>query len=399
MAQIEPRDETRHAVGLKAPSGVRGQSRGHHQPVAVWLFVVAALIALMVLVGGATRLTDSGLSITEWKPVTGAIPPLSEAHWLQEFEKYKAIPEYEEVNWGMSLEAFKVIYWWEWGHRFLGRLIGLAFAVPFAFFLITRRIGRGLALKLTGLLILGGAQGAIGWWMVSSGLSERVDVSQYRLAAHLGMAIALFGATLWIALDLVTPGARRIGPAPVEGMGQDMGKAMDEGGRDGRFYPAALALAGLIYGQIILGAFVAGLRAGRTYTTWPLMDGRFIPAGYFGDRPMLRDLFERIAAVQFNHRMGAYLVVLCVLLFAFVTRSGAIARRTQIVAALALGQTVLGIATVLNGAPLSLGLAHQAGALALFAAALYAAHGCGMGISSSNGRSSVSTTTERALTV
>lgn len=178
-----------------------------HRPVALWLFAMAALVALMVIIGGATRLTDSGLSIVEWRPVTGAIPPLSEAHWLEEFEKYKTIPEYEEVNWGMSLAEFKEIYWWEWGHRFLGRLIGFAFLIPLVFFMATRRVDRALGLKLGGLFLLGGLQGALGWWMVSSGLSERVDVSQYRLAAHLALALLLFAALLWTALDLVS--ARR----------------------------------------------------------------------------------------------------------------------------------------------------------------------------------------------
>ena len=343
------------ATSPRAPRPLSASRR--MRPVALWLFVMAGLIALMVLVGGATRLTDSGLSITEWKPVTGAIPPLSEADWLSEFEKYKTIPEYDEVNWGMSLDAFKTIYWWEWGHRFLGRAIGLAFILPLIFFAATGRIGRKLGIGLFGLFLLGGAQGAIGWWMVSSGLTERVDVSQYRLAAHLGLAIALFAATFWLALELTDK--REIARAP----------------RERGFLGWGVGLALLVYGQIILGAFVAGLRAGRTYTTWPLMDGRFFPKGYFAGEASFNDLLETIAAVQFNHRIGAYLVVAAALAFAFAARRAAIAARARLVGAIALAQMALGVATVVNAAPLGLGLAHQAGALCLLAAALYAAHG------------------------
>ncbi len=322
--------------------------------VAIWLFVMCGLVAAMVIVGGATRLTDSGLSIVEWRPVTGAIPPLTETHWLEEFEKYKTIPEYEEVNFGMSLDQFKEIYWWEWGHRFLGRLIGLAFLLPLIAFIATKQIGRPLMIKLGGLFVLGGLQGALGWWMVSSGLADRVDVSQYRLAAHLALATALFAAMFWLALDL-WPSRKMAGPRKL-------------------FIGGAL-LAGGVFVQMMLGAFVAGLRAGRTFNTWPLMDGRFFPDGYFNGAPGVNDLFESIAAVQFNHRIGAYLVAAGALWFWLAARKTAAAPRARLVLAAVGLQIVLGIWTVLAATPIALGLVHQAGALGVLAAALFAVHG------------------------
>lgn len=322
--------------------------------IAIWLFFMCALVALMVLVGGATRLTDSGLSITEWRPVTGAIPPLSQAAWLEEFAKYKTIPEYTEVNAGMSLAAFKTIYWWEWGHRFLGRLIGIAFFAPFVYFVATGKARGALAYKLGGLFVLGGLQGALGWWMVSSGLVDRVDVSQYRLAAHLGLAILLFAAMLWLALDL-WPDEKPAGPR--------------------RLFPAALALACVVYLQIILGAFVAGLRAGHSFNTWPLMDGKFFPDGYFDGAPGFSHLFETMAAVQFNHRIGAYFVAAFSLWFWFAARKTLLRDRASVVLHVVAVQIFLGIITVVAATPIGLGLLHQAGALLLFAAALHAAHG------------------------
>ena len=325
------------------------------RPVMIWLFIVAGLIAGMVMVGGATRLTDSGLSITEWAPISGALPPLSDATWEAAFEKYKTIPEYQTVNYGMSLAEFKVIFWWEWGHRLYGRFLGLAFLLPLIFFSAKGLIDRTLGGRLAILFVLGGLQGVIGWWMVASGLSDRVDVSQYRLATHLGLAVILFGGVLWTAFDL-QHGRRR------------MADAMP-------LAPWALGLAGAIYMQIILGAFVAGLRAGKTYNTWPLMDGRIVPEGYFTATPGLSDMFETFAAVQFNHRLGAYLV--CGLAIFVVWRALQTSLRSRAVrlgAAVAC-QFLLGIWTVLAATPIALGLAHQAGALALFALALHLAHG------------------------
>ena len=329
------------------------------RPVAIWLFAMCALIGLMVIVGGATRLTDSGLSIVEWRPVTGAVPPLNDADWSVEFGKYKSIPEYSEVNWGMSIEEFKQIYWWEWGHRFLGRLIGLAFLLPLFYFAATRRIDRSLGVRLAGLFVLGGAQGALGWWMVSSGLTERVDVSQYRLAAHLALAVALYAAIFWIALDLVS-------------------RRRERGFSLARF---AFALAAAVYLQMILGAFVAGLRAGRTFNTWPLMDGTFFPAGYFSGAAGLNDLFETAAAVQFNHRLGAYLLAIAAVWFFALARKTDLKGRAHVLLAAMALQVALGIWTVLAATPIALGLAHQAGAIIVLSAALYAAHGCANSIS------------------
>ncbi len=323
--------------------------------IAVWLIVMCGLVAAMVIVGGATRLTDSGLSITEWRPVTGAIPPLSEAAWLAEFEKYKQIPEYQHINFGMSLEEFKVIYWWEWGHRFLGRLIGIAFFVPMVFFMATGRTTKPLALKLFGLFVLGGLQGALGWWMVTSGLADRVDVSQYRLAAHLSLAVILFGLMFWLALDLWPAAKTR---APKRGL-----------------FIGAMALSAGVFAQMMLGAFVAGLRAGRTFNTWPLMDGKFFPDGYFYGAPGFNDLFETIAAVQFNHRIGAYLLAAGAVWFWLAARKTDAEPRARLVLAAVGLQMVLGVWTVLAATPISLGLLHQAGALLVFAAALYSAHG------------------------
>lgn len=319
---------------------------------------MCALVALMVVVGGATRLTDSGLSITEWKPISGAVPPLSEMHWLEEFAKYQTTTEYQLVNRSMTLEDFKEIYWWEWGHRFLGRFIGLAFAVPLIFFVATRSVSRSLAIKLFALFLLGGAQGLLGWWMVQSGLTERVDVSQYRLAAHLALAILLFALMFWLALEVRRP--------------------MAAGNRQPLF-PWALALVVSVYAQMILGAFVAGLRAGRAYNTWPLMDGKFFPDGYFGSSPRFADLFETIAAVQFNHRLGAYLVAAGAFAFFLAARKTSAAPYGRIVLFAVLAQFGLGVWTLLSATPLALGLLHQAGALCVLAAALYAAHGLGGG--------------------
>lgn len=322
--------------------------------VALWLFAMCALICLMVTVGGATRLTDSGLSIVEWRPVTGAIPPLSAADWEAELSKYRQIPEYQLVNKGMSLAAFKEIYWWEWSHRFLGRLIGLAFLVPLVVFAFRREISGGLALKLGGVFLLGGAQGALGWWMVTSGLTHRIDVSQYRLAAHLGLAVILLGLMFWTALSL---------------------QSSESKGRPDKLLPAAIGVVLVVYGQMMLGAFVAGLRAGRIYTTWPLMDGRFFPDAYFDGAPGFADMFESPAAAQFNHRIGAYITVTVVAAFAWAVRRSVVAPRVRMLFALVLTQIGLGIWTLLAATPVALGLVHQLTALAVFLTALWTAHG------------------------
>lgn len=338
---------------------IRAQNAGAASPkaarrIAIWLFVMCGLVAAMVIVGGATRLTDSGLSITEWRPVTGAVPPLSEEAWAAEFEKYKTIPEYEEINYGMSLKAFKAIYWWEWGHRLLGRLIGVAFLFPLIVFVAMRQTKRPLTLKLVGLFLLGGMQGALGWWMVQSGLADRVDVSQYRLAAHLSLAVTLFALMFWLALDL-WPSQKMSAPKNLR--------------------IGAVALTAGVFLQMMLGAFVAGLRAGRTFNTWPLMDGEFFPDGYFSGGPGLTDLFETVAAVQFNHRIGAYLIAAGALWFYLASRKTALESRARLILAAVGLQIVLGVWTVLAATPISLGLLHQAGALGVLAAALFATHG------------------------
>jgi cytochrome c oxidase assembly protein subunit 15 len=355
------------------PAGAPAQDR---RAVSTWLFAMCALVAVMVTVGGATRLTDSGLSIVEWRPVTGAIPPLSEADWLAEFEKYQTIPEYALVNRGMSLAAFKEIYWWEWGHRFLGRLTGVAFLVPFGVFLVTRKVDGRLAAALAGIFLLGGLQGALGWWMVASGLTERIDVSQHRLAAHLALAVLLFGAMFWLALDLRRPASGRARASV-------------------RFGAAALALG--VFAQMILGAIVAGLRAGKVYTTFPLMDGRFVPEGYFSGTPGWNDLFETPAAAQFNHRVMAYVVTAGALALYLAARGAGAPGPARLVLVVVLVQVGLGIATVLAATPLALGLLHQAGALAAFAAALNAAHAYSGSAISGRGRAKACDPAHRAI--
>jgi heme a synthase len=316
---------------------------------------VAALVFLLVSVGGATRLTGSGLSITEWKPIMGMVPPLSEADWHDAFDKYRQIPQYQQVNKGMSLGAFKRIFWWEWTHRFLGRLVGFAFLVPFLALLAFGRIPRTLLPRLVGIFALGGLQGFIGWYMVSSGLVDRISVSQYRLAVHLGLAILILGALLWVALSLDERRGRRGAAAAPSG--------------------GAAAITALLFVQILLGALVAGMKAGMGYNTWPLMDGQLIPNGLGIMQPWYLNLFENAMTVQFNHRVVAYVAVLAVAWHTrSVLRASGDARVRGTAIALAVGtllQVMLGIWTLLAQVPLSLGLAHQAGAAALFAVAIW----------------------------
>ena len=336
--------------------------------IRLWLYAVAALVLVMVLVGGATRLTESGLSITEWQPVTGALPPLSEGQWQAEFQKYQAIPQYRELNRGMSLAEFKTIFWWEWAHRFLGRLIGAAFLFPFLWFLWRGWIASELRPRLWFIFALGALQGAIGWWMVASGIADRVEVSQYRLATHLVLACAIYVALVWTAQRLgegtsIFPPA----PAPWQGRGAAGLRA------------SAAGLLGLVLLQIYLGALVAGLRAGYVYNTWPLIDGAFVPEGsrLFVDTPLWRNFFENTLTVQFDHRMLAYAIWLCALAHAIDVgraRIGlALAGALALLVALTL-QAALGIWTLLAAAPLPVALLHQAMAmLVLTAATMHAA--------------------------
>lgn len=333
------------------------QLSNNDRAVQLWLFAVAALVFAMIVVGGATRLTDSGLSITEWKPIMGAIPPLTDADWQDAFAKYRQIPEYHLVNKDMSLDGFKFIFWWEWAHRFLGRFIGFVFALPLVVFWATGRLRAGLGPKLLGVLALGGLQGAIGWYMVSSGLVDRVDVSQYRLALHLSVAFLLFALLIWTALSLNRTGAATQ-PSPAT--------------------RPALLIAALLFLQVILGAFVAGTKAGSGYNTWPTMNGQLIPDGLFDLRPWYHNLTENLTAIQFNHRMLAYLIAALIIWHAInVIRSAelAAARTSAIALKVALlAQIVLGIFTVLYAVPLSLGLLHQAGAAALFGVSVWHLH-------------------------
>ena len=313
-----------------------------NRAVAIWLFVCAALVFAMVVVGGITRLTGSGLSITEWKPIMGALPPMNAADWSEAFEKYRAIPQYREVNAGMSLAEFQGIFWWEWAHRLLGRLIGAAFALPFAVFLI---------LRCGVLLVLGGLQGLIGWWMVSSGLSERVDVAPERLTVHLGLALLIFMGLIWTGLEAWNGESHSRSP-----VGWSRGAAV---------------LLGAVFFQCLLGGLVAGAKAGFVYTDWPLMNGAILaPVDWSGGG--LAFLHDQ-ALVQFNHRIWAYALLIGGTVYAVQAWRWRLAEGLGAAAfavALALWlQALLGIATLMNATPLWLGALHQAGAALVLAAA------------------------------
>jgi heme a synthase len=323
-----------------------------------WLIAVAALIAVMVLVGGATRLTESGLSIVEWKPVTGALPPLGEAAWTQAFDAYKAIPQYRQMNAGMSLDEFKTIFWWEWSHRLLGRVIGAAYLLPFLWFLWRGVLGGELKRRLWGIFALGALQGAVGWWMVASGLSERVEVSQYRLATHLVLALLIFAGIVWTLRRLSES-------APSSALL--------------RLKISAVVLLTLTFVQLYLGALVAGLRAGKIYNTWPDIDGGFIPssARLFFDVPWWRNLFENTLTVQFEHRMVAY-TLFALAAWHAIDAARSRAERSMIDGALWLFgvvtlQATLGILTLLNQAPMDLALTHQAVAIIVLMLAVFQA--------------------------
>lgn len=322
-----------------------------NRAVAIWLFVCAALVFAMVVVGGITRLTGSGLSITEWKPIMGALPPMNAADWSEAFEKYRAIPQYREVNAGMSLAEFQGIFWWEWAHRLLGRLIGAAFALPFAVFLILRQVPRRLILRCGVLLVLGGLQGLIGWWMVSSGLSERVDVAPERLTAHLGLALLIFMGVIWTGLEAWNGESHSRSP-----VGWSRGAAV---------------LLGAVFFQCLLGGLVAGAKAGFVYTDWPLMNGAILaPVDWSGGG--LAFLHDQ-ALVQFNHRIWAYGLLIGGTVYAVQAWRWRLAEGLGAAAfavALALWlQALLGIATLMNATPLWLGALHQAGAALVLAAA------------------------------
>ena len=347
-------------MASQAQSGAPAPARTSARPRAIsqWLFVVAALVFTMVVVGGITRLTESGLSMVRWEPISGTIPPLNEADWQAEFDAYRTSPEYQKINRGMSLSEFKEIFFWEYVHRLLGRFIGLAFALPLAWFAAKRAIPRGYGWKLVGLLALGGLQGAIGWWMVASGLVDRPEVSHIRLAVHLLLALFIFALLIWTALDLARlardPSAR---PAGISILGT-----------------WTLSALGL---QLMFGAYVAGLDAGYAFNSWPKMGDEWFPSGTPMLEPFIVNFADNPIVVQFVHRWLAFVVAaLAVGLALKAWRRGLQVPATALIAAVAL-QIWLGIATLLTGVELWIAVAHQAMAALLLAAAVWTAHDLG----------------------
>lgn len=332
------------------------------KPIAIWLLICCALVFAMIVVGGVTRLTDSGLSIVEWQPIVGTMPPISQEDWDVLLEKYRATPQYQQVNKGMSIDEFKSIFWWEYFHRLLGRLIGVVFFIPFVYFLVRKRIDRSLGIKLAGIFILGGLQGFMGWYMVMSGLVNDPHVSQYRLTAHLGLAIIIFAAMFWVALGLLSPQSGYSKP--------------DEKMRSLRRF--SFSLTSLIFIMILSGGFVAGIRAGLAYNTFPLMNGHFLPPDLFILEPWYRNFFDNMTTVQFDHRLIAWILAFSVPLFWFKSRQVELPGTTRLachlfVLMLAI-QISLGIATLLHVVPIPLAASHQGGAVLLFAASLWVSH-------------------------
>ena len=339
------------------PGGIDQGHTGARGAIRVWLMILFALVFLMIAVGGLTRLTDSGLSITEWRPITGALPPLNAADWESEFAKYRAIDEFRIQNQWMELDDFKVIYWWEWGHRQLGRVIGLVWACGFGWFAVRRQIPAGWTPKLLFLGALGGAQGAIGWWMVASGVTQgesTTDVASYRLATHLGLAFVILGFITWYVLQLGRSA-------------RDLMQARRA--KEKRQWGMATGLLHFSFLQIIIGALVAGIDAGRSYTDWPLMGGQVFPASAFVLEPVWRNFFESPGLVQFIHRVTGYLLaIFAVVAWLRGRKSAHAATRfafNAVIAAVAL-QIVIGIATVLYGAPVHIALVHQLMAVVLW---------------------------------
>jgi cytochrome c oxidase assembly protein subunit 15 len=345
-----------HSVSLPGAAGAQTSQAAHGQ-VAAWLLLCCALVFAMVVVGGVTRLTHSGLSMVEWQPIVGTIPPLDQNQWREVFEKYQQTPEYQKVNRGMSLDEFKGIFWWEYFHRLLGRAIGVVFFVPLLYFVLRGKVDRRLATRLTLIFLLGAAQGALGWYMVKSGLVDDPRVSQYRLTAHLGLAFLIYAAMFWTALELLAARAR----AGVERR---------------PLYRYAAGLSVLVFVMVLSGGLVAGTHAGLAYNTFPLMNGQVIPSEYFMLQPWYSNLFNNMAAVQFDHRSIAWLLFLFIPWFWWRARRVSLPARARLAVnllplALAL-QISLGISTLLLVVPIALAAAHQAGALVLFTSALWA---------------------------
>ena len=332
------------------------------KPIAVWLFICCFLVFAMVVVGGVTRLTDSGLSIVEWQPIVGTMPPLSDSDWEELLEKYRATPQYQQVNKGMTLDEFKGIFWWEYFHRLLGRAIGLVFFVPFVYFLIRKQIDRPLGWKLTGIFVLGGLQGLMGWYMVMSGLVDDVRVSQYRLTAHLGLAFIIFAALFWVATGLLSARAAENNDQADNHVPNNL-------------HRFSVALTFLIFIMVLSGGLVAGIRAGLAYNTFPLMNGHFIPPEIFLLEPWYRNFFENMATVQFDHRLIAWLLAILIPVFWFKAMRNQLSSSARLACHLLLVMLViqisLGIATLLQAVPIPLAAAHQGGAVLLFTAALW----------------------------
>ncbi len=369
------------AITQAAPGDGAATAPDNPRPIAIWLLFCCGMIFVMVVIGGVTRLTLSGLSITEWQPVIGILPPLSPAAWAAEFEKYQHIPQYRLVNYGMSLDQFKTIYLWEYLHRLWGRLIGFAYTVPFIYFVVRRRLPRPLLAPLAGILLLGLAQGALGWYMVTSGLADRVEVSQYRLVAHLALALLIYATTLWIALGILAgrpQPARSPHPNPPPQAGEGGTRRVSDGRVGAAWRRAADAIIALVALTITAGGFVAGINAGLTYNTFPLMDGSFVPAGYAQLQPFMRNWFENIAAVQFDHRLLAMTTSAAVLLLWLAGWRAAVPRPVRqalhTLLATAMLQFALGVATLLFVVPIPLAAAHQAGAVLLLTAAIVLRH-------------------------
>ncbi len=332
-------------------------SRARPRSVARWLFAVAGLIVAMVVIGGITRLTESGLSITTWKPISGIVPPLTDADWQAEFANYRKIPEYAAFNQGMTLAGFKGIFFWEYLHRVLGRIIGLAFALPLLWFAVRRQIPAGYGWRLVALLALGGFQGAIGWWMVASGLSERTDVSHVRLAVHLLTALTILAGIVWTALDLIAL-HRNLLSCPA------------------RLTRVAVAALALLFVQLVYGAFTAGLDAGYAFASWPLMGDALFPAGVPLVDPAWRNAVDNPVVVQFIHRWWAFAAAAALTWLAVAaTRAGS--KAGFWVVGLVTLQIILGIATLMTGVQIDVAVAHQANAALLLIATVVAAHACG----------------------
>lgn len=347
---------------MSATTSYIADSQPRSKPVGVWLLSVALLVLIMVVVGGATRLTESGLSIVDWRPVTGTLPPIGETQWQAEFDKYKTSPEYQLKNKGMSLSEFKGIFYWEWGHRLLGRFIGLAYFLPLVVFLALKRVPKGYVPRLAFFFLLGGAQGGMGWYMVASGLVDEPAVSHYRLAAHLMLALLIFSALFLTGLELV--GAKRAAP-----------RLGDKRGVRALLHPRKLvwAFLALLVVQLVLGAFVAGLKAGHIYNEWPLMGDGLMPVDAFLMDPVWRNFIDNASNVQFFHRLIAYvLFFLSWTVFWQFQKAGAGLKGAGLLLAVTVSvQAVVGIATLLLSVPVSLGAAHQGGGVLVLAAALY----------------------------